>query len=140
MPAVVIGVGSELSSLNEIATAGGTSQAYLVDTGGNVTQTFIDALNEIRAMAACTFQIPMPDQGQPNYDLINVSLSPASDPTASERIYNVPDETSCGAQGGWYYDDPAQPQMIQLCPATCAQLQSGDLVVDVLVGCDTLVL
>ena len=44
----VIGVGSSLSNLNSIAMAGGTQQAFLVDTGGNVNQQFLAAMNAIR--------------------------------------------------------------------------------------------
>ncbi len=136
----VIGVGSMLSSLNEIAAAGGTGQAYLVDTGGNVTQQFIDALNEIRSTGACLFQIPQPDVGVVDYDLINVNLVDPADPDNPETVFGVGSEAGCDpTTGGWYYDDPAAPEMILLCPATCDLVRSSELSVEVLVGCSTIV-
>jgi len=55
----VIGVGSALSNLNQIAQAGGTNSAFIVDTNGNVGQQFIEALNAIRGAAlACEYLIP----------------------------------------------------------------------------------
>jgi hypothetical protein len=136
----VIGVGSELSSLNQIATAGGTGQAYLVDTGGNVTQQFIDALNEIRSSGACLFQIPQPDVGVVDFNLVNVNLVDPADPDHPETVFGVGTEAGCDpSTGGWYYDNPAAPEMILLCPATCDHVRVNDLDVEVLVGCSTIV-
>lgn len=142
----VIGVeaeeNSDLGALNDIAASGGTGSAYIVNTGGNVTQEFIDALNEIRANGFCKFQIPEPEGGaQVNHDKINVSVVDPADPSSAVTVPNVGDEAGCDpALGGWYYDDPADPQMIQLCPVTCEDVQLNDLQVDILVGCDTVVL
>ena len=59
IPTFVIGVGSSLSNLNGIASAGGTTSAFLVDTGGNVNQQFLQAMNDIRhAALGCTYSIP----------------------------------------------------------------------------------
>jgi hypothetical protein len=142
----VIGVeaeeNSDLGALNDIAASGGTGSAYIVNTGGNVTQDFIDALNEIRANGFCKYQIPEPEGGgQVNYDKINVSVVDPADPSSAVTVPNVGDEAGCDPTlGGWYYDDPADPQMIQLCPVTCQDVQLNDLQVDILVGCDTVVL
>src|SRR5262249_29882611 len=70
-----IGVGRSLTSLNTIARAGGTEQAYLVDTGGDVAQEFADALSRIRgAAASCDFAIPAdgPDGMTVNPAKVNV--------------------------------------------------------------------
>jgi hypothetical protein len=140
VPTFVIGVGTELTSLNQIAQAGGTGQAYLVDTGGNVTQQFIDALNAIRANQLCQYQIPQPDVGTPDFDLINVSLVDPADPLNATTVPNVGDEASCDpVTGGWYYDDPQSPEVILLCPATCDEVNQQNLDVDILVGCETIV-
>lgn len=136
----VIGVGSELGSLNQIATAGGTGQAYLVDTGGDVTQQLIDALNEIRSSGACMFQIPQPDVGVVDYTLINVNLVDPADPENPITVFGVGTEAGCDpTTGGWYYDDPAAPEMILLCPATCDQVRVNGFGVEILVGCTTIV-
>ncbi|MFH2007723.1 MAG: hypothetical protein ABI333_14150 [bacterium] len=136
----VIGVGDGLDALNQIATAGGTGQAFLVDTGGNVTQQFIDALNEIRLTGGCMYQIPMPQQGTPDFGLINVRLVDPADPASAVTIPNVTNAAGCDPLlGGWYYDDPAAPSIIMLCPASCDEVAANNLEVEILVGCTTIV-
>ena len=49
---------------------------------------------------------------------------------------------NCPANGnGWYYDNPAAPTQIILCPASCT-LVEGDMTgeVDVTLGCSTVIL
>ncbi|RLB66043.1 MAG: hypothetical protein DRI90_00450 [Deltaproteobacteria bacterium] len=135
----VIGVGSELGSLNQIAVAGGTGQAYLVDTGQDVTQQFIDALNEIRALGLCKFQIPVPEEGTPDYGKVNVSLVDPDNPDNYIVVGQVDNESTCDpVEGGWYYDDPYDPKMIILCPASCDEVMLSDWDVSVLLGCETI--
>ena len=138
----VIGVGPSLSSLNGIAAAGGTTQAFLVDTGGNVNQQFLDAMNAIRHDAlGCQYVIPTPTDGStPNFDEVNVVYQPMGG--NAQTFPNVMDLASCPANGdGWYYDDPANPTQIILCPASCT-LVEGDMTgeVDVTLGCSTVIL
>ncbi len=136
----VIGVGVELANLHDIAAAGGTGLAYLVDTGGNVTQQFIEALNEIRGMGECQYQIPEPTQGELDYDMVNVSIYDPADREGTEQtIGYVDSEADCHpTEGGWYYDDPANPSKIMLCPASCEQVRLTDWTVSVLIGCETI--
>jgi hypothetical protein len=136
----VIGVGSSLTSLNLIAQAGGTNMAFLVDTGGNVSQAFAAALNQIRGRATpCDFTIPsQTSQGPVDPGRVNVFYTPSG---ATQRV-PVPMTqggvvASCGANGGWYYDDPTAPKAIKLCDATCQSLQGGR--VELEFGCKTLV-
>lgn len=137
----VIGVGSSLANLNGIAAAGGTNQAFLVDTGGNVNQQFLDAMNAIRhAALGCNYLIPTPTTGDPNYGEVNVVYQPMGG--GAQTFPNVPDLASCPANGnGWYYDNPAAPTQIILCPASCT-LVEGDMTgeVDVTLGCSTVIL
>ena len=136
----VVGVGSELGSLNQIAIAGGTNNAFLVDTGGDVTQQFIDKLNEIRALGACSFLIPVPESGTPDFGKVNVALVDPNDPNNSGTIFQVPNEGACDpVEGGWYYDDPNNPTVILLCPATCDEVKLSDWDIQVLLGCTTVV-
>jgi hypothetical protein len=138
----VIGVGPSLTSLNGIAAAGGTTQAFLVDTGGNVNQQFLDAMNAIRHDAlGCQYQIPTPTDGStPNFDEVNVVYQPMGG--NAQTFPNVMDMASCPANGdGWYYDDNANPTQIILCPTSCT-LVEGDSTgeVDVTLGCSTVIL
>jgi hypothetical protein len=137
----VIGVGRSLQTLNLVAQAGGTDQAFLVDTGGDVAQQFADALDQIRGVASpCDFSIPT-DAGPHmavNPAKINVSYTPtgSSDATLVQQTFNG-DPANCGSNGGWYYDNPAAPTTIKLCDATCSSLSGGSIQVEF--GCDTIV-
>jgi hypothetical protein len=138
----VIGVGPSLSSLNGIAAAGGTTQAFLVDTSANVNQQFLDAMNAIRhAALGCQYVIPTPTDGSmPNFSEVNVVYQPMG--SNAQTFPMVMDQASCPANGnGWYYDDPANPTQIILCPASCS-LVEGDMTgeVDVTLGCSTVIL
>jgi len=137
----VIGVGPSLSSLNGIAAAGGTNQAFLVDTGGNVNQQFLDAMNAIRhAALGCNYLIPTPTDGTPDFTEVNVIYQPQGG--NAQTFPNVSSQASCPANGnGWYYDNPANPTQIILCPSSC-MLVEGDMTgeVDVTLGCSTVIL
>lgn len=94
----VIGVGPSLTNLNGIAAAGGTMQAFLVDTGGNVNQQFLDAMNDIRhAALGCQYVIPTPTSGTPNFSEVNVVYQPMGG--NAQTFPNVPDQASCPANG-----------------------------------------
>jgi len=133
----VIGVGSSTSNLNGIAAAGGTQHAYIVDTNADTNAQFLAALDDIRHVAlACSFVIPLPSTGNPDYSSINVQYSPG-DGSTPEVLMEVPDVVHCPMVGNaWYYDNPKKPTEIILCKATCDKI-SGDKLgqVDVVLGC-----
>ncbi len=133
------------TNLNSIASAGGTKQAFIINTSGDVSQAFISALNSVRTSGlACQYMVPQPpdDGGQPDYFSINVQFTSASGQTVT--IGNVKNKASCSAtQGGWYYDvDPstgATPETISICETTCNALNAdpGGQVA-ILLGCKTI--
>lgn len=132
----VIGVGAELTNLNQIAEAGGTEKAYLVDTSQDVADQFLEALNVIRSAARCEFQIPTPTSGTPNYGMINVAIGPEGQ--EPETVSGVGNPAACDpVEGGWYYDNPDDPNRIILCDATCQRVKDGELGVTILLGCQT---
>jgi len=137
----VIGVGSDLSNLNGIAAAGGTTSAFLVDTGGNVNQQFLDAMNAIRhAALGCTYQIPLPTDGStPNFQEVNVEYTPGSG--SQQTIPYVTDQGSCPSSGNaWYYDNAANPTQIILCSATCGTIEADTAgQVNITLGCATII-
>jgi hypothetical protein len=139
----VIGVGSSLANLNGIAAAGGTMSAFLVDTGGNVNQQFLDALNNIRhAALGCQYTIPLPTDGSPpNYQEVNVVYTPGGGGMPRTIPY-VMDKANCPMGGdGWYYDDPNNPMEIILCDQSCTTVEAdmtGE--VDITLGCSTVIL
>jgi hypothetical protein len=130
--------------VNAVASSGGTTQAFVIDTTANVTQGFLQALNTIRGTALpCEYLLPLPASGTPDYSKVNVQYTPASGQPVT--IFYVETASKCDpTKGGWYYDvDPANggtPTKIEICPATCATLKadSGGRV-DVVQGCKTIV-
>jgi hypothetical protein len=136
----VIGVGSSLTALNGTAAAGGTGQAFIVDTNQNVNQQFLDALNKIRGAAlSCSYLIPVPTKGKPDFNSVNVQYAPGDGGPAAV-LPKVNDKASCPAGGdAWFYDDNAAPKQILLCDSTCTKV-SADTTgqIDILLGCATI--
>jgi hypothetical protein len=134
----VIGVGQQLTNLNDIAASGGTKQAYLVG-GANVSGQVLQALNTIRASAQipCALKIPPAPDGQTlKLDQVNITYCDAS--SQSITFLNVDNAAACDPQaGGWYYDNPTAPTQIQLCQASCNTVSApgGSLLASV--GCST---
>lgn len=135
----VIGVGSQLSDLNKIAAAGGTTQAFIVDTSGNTTAQFLQALQTIQGIVLpCSYGIPVPQVGEPDYGSVNVNYTPGGG--SKKVIPYVTSASQCPPSGdAWYYDDAMNPTQILLCPSTCTAV-SGDMSgkVDIVLGCATI--
>lgn len=137
----VIGVGKSLTALNDIAKAGGTNAAYIVDTtASNVNQQFLDALNKIRGTAvACQYQLPAPTNGgKLDYNTVNVQYTDSKGNTTI--LPKVASKADCSSDAAWYYDDNNNPTQIILCSSSCDTVSNdtnGE--VRVLVGCATVV-
>ncbi len=137
IPTFVIGVGSELDALNQIAAAGGTTSAFQVDTNQDTEGAFLKALNEIRGNAlSCDLAIPLPDKNTPDYSQVAVVFTP--DNGSPQLFTRVSDATGCqGALGvGWHYDDNTTPTRIVLCDDACQAITaktSGQL--EIVLGC-----
>ncbi len=131
----VLGVGPLLGNLAEIAEAGGTERAYLVE-GGDVSAQVLEALNRIRGDAIpCEFQLPPPPSGQELTGLVNITYaSPSCEPS---YYYHVETQADCTDDGGWYYDDAAAPEKVLLCPASCDQVAQPGGRLLFTVGCTT---
>jgi hypothetical protein len=133
----VLGVGQALDNLNQIAIAGGTDQAYLVDA--DVQTSVLAALNAIRADAVipCTLPIPQPRDGSViDYNKVNVGICDASE--SNVAAFNVPSESDCEV-GGWFYEDAGSGKLIQLCDATCDTVSAAGASLFFSVGCETVV-
>lgn len=134
----VIGVGSSLTSLNQIAQAGGSGQAYIVDTGGNVQQQFADALAAIHGAALpCSFSIPTMGV-DPN--LVNITYTTQSNSTPA-TVPRTADSTNATCspdpnQPSWYYSDASKTSAV-LCDATCGNLKTLSATVSFALGCAT---
>lgn len=131
------------ANLNQIAAAGGTSTAFVIDSSANVATAFLAALNQIRGNAvSCDFVIPQVPGQTIDYSRVNVIFK--TDPASSgETFVSVPSAGDCGMTGGkgWYYDDPNVPTKVLLCPETCQSVSNAaEGRVDVVFGCSTVVL
>jgi hypothetical protein len=132
----VLGVGPSLLNLNQIAAAGGTQKAFLVESGG--AADLIKALDEIRkSTLTCDYSIPSIEGGKLDYGKVNIETRVGSN-GMTQTIPPVADAAACGPMGGWYYDNPAAPTRITLCPATCGPLtMTSGSTMNVLIGCKT---
>jgi hypothetical protein len=154
IPTYVIGVLNkdgmvEKDIVNQLAAAGGTEKAFVLDGSTDVAMGLHEALGKIRsATVACDFALPMPKTS----DTLDVRKVNVSVKTASGKLdlaYVGKAESCNDAQGkgqgrgkdGWYYDvDPAQgqPKRMVLCAATCTALrQDAASSVDVAFGCQS---
>jgi hypothetical protein len=130
VPVYVIGVGNSLSSLNQVASSGGTSSAYVLDTSGNVSASLLAALTKIRGqVASCTLAIPAAPQGRAiDYNAVNVGFG------GQTLSYSK----DCASGTGWHYDDPSNPKAIDLCPTTCDDVKkTAGAQVSIALGCAT---
>jgi hypothetical protein len=88
----------------------------------------------------CELDIPEPSPGfmlSPNR--LNVQITPRSgDPV---RLGRAADAAACGTALGWYYDDPAAPTKVILCPSACERAQAavdaGGASIEVQFGCES---
>jgi hypothetical protein len=132
----VLGVGPSLQNLNQIAAAGATKQAYLVESGGGAE--VLQALNRIRTDASipCALQLPQP--ANTTLDLNTVNIVHADANCTMTTIGMVQNVAACSPQlGGWYYDDPTQARSLRLCDTTCQQVSASGSQLRVSVGCRT---
>jgi hypothetical protein len=126
-------------TLSAIATAGGTGDAFIVDTQGDVAAQFRDALDEIRgSQLSCDLLIPEPEVGKMlDYDQVNVTFDDGSGP---QDLFKLDDRTECDTvENGWYYDPPpaqGAPERIVACPDTCAAFREVSVgSVQIKLGC-----
>ncbi|MET0386458.1 MAG: hypothetical protein ABW321_10890 [Polyangiales bacterium] len=87
---------------------------------------------------ACSWEIPPPPAGETfNRDQVNVQYSVLGG--APSSLLQVSSGAACASSDGWFYDDPAAPTRISVCPTTCDDVRADPQAsVDVLFGCETL--
>jgi hypothetical protein len=130
----VIGLAAEFN-LDSIARSGGTHQAYRVDEG-DPAGSFLAALRNVsNSKLACSYEIPDPPVGTMKIDYEEVQVTYTSADESVEEVPRISDFSACSRNpnGGWYYDNPAEPTQILVCPCTCSRFEAGR--VDVALGC-----
>ena len=123
----VIGVGKDLVPLNQIAAAGGTTSALLVDTRFDADLAFLDALTTVRNSAlGCTFAVPFVKGVDPRQGRVRFI---ADDPAKSFVVPRRDNLAGCvsggGAGAGWYFDGAAPDTKVVLCQPSCEALGAG---------------
>jgi hypothetical protein len=86
----------------------------------------------------CAFLLPDPGPGrQIDYQQLNVNLRA---PGFQQALVFVGSADGCdGVIGGWYYDNPAAPTGVFLCPESCVLMRSTrDSQLEVVLGCPTI--
>ncbi|MFH1130449.1 MAG: hypothetical protein V1754_03880 [Pseudomonadota bacterium] len=142
VPTFVIGVGTELTALNEISQAGNGSDAILVDATKNLEAAFLAALTAVRKRALiCDYEIPAPQPGvKVDYDHVNVGFTSGGETETFVRVSGKGD-CALSPKNAWYYDKPDNPEKIILCSETCEKVQAtqdGELQFQF--GCKTIIL
>ncbi len=121
----------------------GGPRAKLCD-GPAAWSSFFDAIATAvvkSAKLSCTLELPVPPEGTLDPSAVNVRITGASGTTV---IPQVPNAAACGTDVAWYYDDPAAPKKVILCPAACDAANAAVGVdkpgkIDVLFGCKTVI-
>jgi uncharacterized protein YegL len=135
----VIGVGTEVAKLDEIATGGGTAPHIQVNTT-NAATTSADlrtAIGKIKAaQLSCDYTLPTPPAGK-SIDVNAVNVNYTTGGATTTLGYSA----DCSNAGGWHYDSTTTPTKIIMCPTICSTLQndSSGGKVDIVFGCSTAV-
>ena len=127
----VIGAATGLSALGAISSAGGTGQPVFVTDPKTTSDLIRGSFQRLsRTNFSCSYRIPAGGEGgrtDPNQINVVISSPGTGDRTLPLRA------TSAGCGDGWYYDNPAKPENIMLCPQSCSSLFNGEL--RIVVGC-----
>jgi hypothetical protein len=125
--------GAQISALNTIAHAGGTSAAFVVRSGAAVEQDLVAALRTISGdMARCQFEINNSEFIDVGEATVQYTSGDDGDPVDLPVRVGL---SECD-EGGWYYDDLNDPSTAVLCPDTCSAIQSDpEARVSVRIGC-----
>lgn len=112
------------TNLTQVAEAGSTGKAYLIDTGDptKTSTAFKTTIDAIRSSAvSCMVSIPAAPQGQ-TFDKQKVSVRHLSGSNQTALSYDA----DCKGGSSWHYDDPKDPHELVLCPETCKALQGDE--------------
>ena len=146
LPTYVVGVANPplddapdtVSDLEQVAIAGGTGHAYLIDTGDpeKTVTGFRAAIDAIRGSAiACVVDIPAPPDGR-KFDKESVIVRYQGSAAANSLAY----DPSCVGGPAWHYDDPANPRQIVLCDQACGTIKADAAArLDVEFSCERLI-
>jgi len=127
----VIGLAQGLWNLDQIAQAGGTGQAFIIQEG-DVEAQFLDVMTNMTSTPlACEFDIPeSPNPTEDiDYERVQMIYNPANGDR--EEIPKIDNPAQCenAVNGGWYYDSSVAPTSVRVCPCTCDRFGAGDVII-----------
>lgn len=132
----VVGIGAGFANLNNIAQAGGTGSAFLIESGDVEQQFLTTMLNIASTPLQCEFDIPTPPDPSQMFDKDLVQVLYTTWTTGvQQQIPKIGSIGDCEANlgVGWYYDSESAPTKILICPAACDEFAAGR--VDIALGC-----
>lgn len=122
---------------------GGSSYSICTADWSALFRDLTRAIAVVRPLP-CSYDIPEPPDGM-SFDpfLVNVDLT-RGDGTRTRLPYvgNPDGAVFCPADGlGWYYDDPSDPDSIELCGGICDAIEGDDDArMDIAFGCATVLI
>lgn len=127
-------VANEYSAL-AMSTGGVFENACDYDVG-LLFEQLLDRIVEVAL--SCEYEIPpVPDDLVFDKGEVNVDYDDGFGVQTVGWVESVDD--CVGVANGWYYDDPALPQQILMCPQTCARFQAlSNASIEIRFGCTTI--
>jgi hypothetical protein len=108
--------------LHQFAAAGGTEQAFVIETGdpAKTQADFRAVIDRIRGVAvSCNMEIPLPPAGTAFVpEKVNVVYGNDSGDQSTMKY-----DQECDDEDAWRYDDVAAPRSIVLCQTACDTVQ-----------------
>lgn len=133
--------GGDRSGFEQLAKAGGSGRALIMDPRADFAQQLSSALRATtERKVACDLALPEPaGSDRLDYDAINVVLDGEDGRSTFPRVDGA---SGCTAKGGWYYDvDPKSgaPSRLNMCKSSCERLSTAADTLRVELGCKTVV-
>lgn len=141
-------VGPTGATYTELAGLTGGTVADIAQAGGAQSPAwnafFETVATQVVAAAqiSCSIAIPSAPAGQTlDPARVNVAVSSNLAPGGKHALAQVPGQAACGDGAGWYFDQPSAPTHLELCPASCTEMNAVSDVeqrgADVIFGCET---
>ena len=124
--------GREYYALSD--ATGGEKISICVSDWSDVFEPLQKAVIE-SAPLPCEYEIPAPPVGA-SLDLNKVNVEVLAPSTSATTLPRAASAQDCGRELAWFYDTPAAPKRIRMCPAACDAVSGGGSL-QIKLGCAT---